>query len=110
MASNTQKNITKAMQKRRKDEQKAIGRAKKQLKSEAKDKAKKEKGKQKGGVVVASQKFQKASNDLFGLPAILWPFILLVCYQIARNTWEKKQQERDLEEARQFLRESRGFR
>lgn len=108
MATKTEKNIIKAMQERRKDEKKSAKKATQKLKANAKTKAKN--NKDKGGVIVASQKFQKASNELFGLPPILWPFILLVSYQIARNTWEKKQQARDLEEARRFLYESRGFR
>jgi hypothetical protein len=108
MASKTEKNIVKAMQERRKDEQKADKKATKEVKADIKAKNKKDKNKT--GVIVASRKFQKAGNELFGLPAILWPFIILVSYQMFRNAAEKKRQKRDMEEAKRFLRESRGFR
>ena len=41
-----------------------------------------------------------------GLPAVLWPFVLVVGYLWAHNTWEKESRDRDLREAREFLRQS----
>ena len=55
-------------------------------------------------------KFRKARDNFLGLPPVLWPFVAMVAYIWARNTWEKERQERDLREARRFLRESRGMR
>jgi Flp pilus assembly protein TadB len=117
MANQPEKRITKAMQARRKDEQKVVKTVKKQLKTEAKDKAK-EKDKKAAakkkptqtGTIAAARQFQKAGNNIFGLPPILWPFILIVAYQFARNSLGKEQQKRDMEEAKRFLHKSRGFR
>ena len=80
----------------------------KKTKPETKNKSKSQKSKT--GLLVALQQFEKAIHNLFGLPTILWPFVLLVSYQIIRNALEKKRQARDLAEAQRFLRESRGFR
>ncbi len=115
MASQPEKRITKVMQARRKDEQKVVKKVKKQLKTEAKKKDKQVKAKDKkkaakNGTIAAARQFQKASDKIFGLPPILWPFIFIVAYQFARNSLEKEQQKRDMEEAQRFLHKSRGFR
>ncbi len=110
MPSKTQNNLAKVAKARRKDEQKVASQATKLIKSEIKEQQKGSKKKQNKGRVKAAQQFQKASDNIFGLPSVLWPLILLVCYQMIRNALEKDQQKRDLAQAKRFLYESRGFR
>lgn len=123
-AAKTEKNLDKAMQARRKDEKKtakkarnlltkeAKAKAKEKTRKDTKEKTKKEKAKQRSkvGLVAASNHFQKAGDNLLGLPPLLWPLVIFVGFQVARNTYEKRRQEQDLAEARRFLKESRGFR
>jgi len=101
MADKAKKNLTKAIKARRKDEQKVAKKAAKTVKAVSP---------RKGTTLKAARQFQKANDNLMELPPLLWPFILFVCYQFVRNTLEKNQQERDLAEAQEFLRQSRGFR
>ncbi len=111
MATKDEKNIAQSMGRRVKEERKTAKTARQLIKAEVKEKNRDKKGKKnKGGVLRASQKFQKGFGSFFELPAPLWPLVALVAYQVGRNTWEKKQQKVDLEEARRFLNESRGFR
>src|SRR5438105_4621505 len=58
----------------------------------------------------AFKQIRKVQVHFLGLPPVLWPLVALVAYLWARNTWEKERQVRDLQEARLFLKEPRGYR
>ncbi len=94
---NNQRGRRKSQMARAKEEKKAAKTAAKRV------------GKQ-GNRKTALDKALQAQRNVMGLPPVLWPFMLIVGYIWARNTWDKEQQARDLREAREFLKESRGFR
>jgi hypothetical protein len=59
---------------------------------------------------LAFKKVQKVRKNFMDLPPALWPLMLVVSYIWAKNTWEKERQQRDLKEARRFLKDTRDIR
>lgn len=58
----------------------------------------------------ALKRLQTVRKNFLGLPPALWPLMLVVSYIWAKNTWEKERQQRDLKEARRFLKETKYIR
>lgn len=60
--------------------------------------------KQNGGWPVAIKHLNRANNYMQDLPPILRPLVVIVAFIMFRNAVERREEERDLEEARRFLR------
>ena len=95
----------KNLQKSRQQAHKARAKAEKKPATIARKQVAKE-----GSRTKAVGQVRKVQDQFLGLPPVLWPFVLVVAYIWARNSWEKESRDRDLREARRFLHESRGFR
>ena len=99
------KKEVKNIQKGRQQAQKARSKAEKKPAKVARQQTKKE-----GSRTKAVGQVRKVQDQFLGLPTVLWPFVAIVAYIWARNTWEKESHDRDIREAKRFLHESRGFR
>ncbi len=123
MATKEEKELLKAERKATQEISKAQVKEQKEVRK-ARDKSQKRRAKEETKFIKIARKqtgkeqnrrqafaeIRKTQRQFEGMPPALWPMVALVVFIWARNYWEKESRERDLREAKRFLRESRGTR